>query len=211
MIVAGAGGHAKDLTTLLHTEQKQNLVFFDNVNKKLPPLFLDTYPIISSQEEVKKHFRKERNYIIGIGGTSAREKIAKILTNLGGELQSIISSHSIIGIKDIYLGKGLNIMPFVLISNSVHIGDGCLINNRASLHHDVVVGDFCEIGPSSTLLGGVHIDNYTSIGAGSTVLPDVKIGSNCIIGAGSLITKNVPDNSLVFGSPGKIIKAISPI
>ncbi len=210
MIVAGAGGHAKDLTILLRKQEQQNIVFFDNVNKGLSALFLDKYPIISSEKEVKSYFQNDRNFIIGIGGTLAREKVAKILSNLGGEIKSIISPDSMIGDYDIDLGKGLNIMPFVLISNSVRVGNGSLINTRTSIHHDVMIGDFCEIGPSSTLLGGVHIDKYTSIGAGSTVLPDIKIGSNCIIGAGSLITKNIPDNSLVMGVPGKIIKVLPP-
>lgn len=37
------------------------------------------------------------------------------------------------------------------------------------------------------------------------------IGENCVIGAGSVITENteIPDNSLVVGIPGKVIKKVS--
>ena len=38
-----------------------------------------------------------------------------------------------------------------------------------------------------------------------------KLGKNCIIGANALITENkvIPDNSLVVGSPGKIVRQVS--
>ena len=46
---------------------------------------------------------------------------------------------------------------------------------------------------------------------GATILNNAKIGKNCIIGANSLITENkdIPNNSLVMGSPGKIIREVS--
>ena len=38
-----------------------------------------------------------------------------------------------------------------------------------------------------------------------------KIGKNCIIGANALITegKEIPDNSMVMGSPGKVVKTLT--
>lgn len=47
------------------------------------------------------------------------------------------------------------------------------------------------------------------IGANVTVLPGVRIGSNVVIGAGSLVNKDIPRNSLAFGSPCKVIRKIS--
>jgi len=52
--------------------------------------------------------------------------------------------------------------------------------------------------------GGVKIGAYTFIGAGSVVLPGITIGKGCLIGTGTLVTKDVPDYSIVMGSPGKI-------
>lgn len=52
--------------------------------------------------------------------------------------------------------------------------------------------------------GAVNIGNYTFIGAGSKILPGVTIGKGCLIGAGALVTSNIPDFSIVVGSPGKI-------
>jgi len=56
------------------------------------------------------------------------------------------------------------------------------------------------------------IDRPTPMPVGLVVLNGVKIGRNCIIGANTLISegKEIPDNSLVMGSPGKVVKELSP-
>jgi carbonic anhydrase/acetyltransferase-like protein (isoleucine patch superfamily) len=49
------------------------------------------------------------------------------------------------------------------------------------------------------------------VGIGAVILNNAKIGKNCIVGAKSLITENkeIPDNSLVVGSPGKVIRKVT--
>ena len=37
------------------------------------------------------------------------------------------------------------------------------------------------------------------------ILSDVKIGDNVIVGAGTIVSKDIPDNSIVVGSPMRII------
>ena len=53
--------------------------------------------------------------------------------------------------------------------------------------------------------GGVRIGAYTFVAAGSIILPGVTIGKGSLIGAGTLVTKDVPNYSIVVGSPGKVI------
>ncbi len=60
------------------------------------------------------------------------------------------------------------------------------------------------------MLHGCTIGDGTLIGIGSTILNRAKIGKNCIIGAHSLIPegKEIPDNSLVMGAPGKVVREL---
>ena len=46
------------------------------------------------------------------------------------------------------------------------------------------------------------------IGANVTVLPGVTIGDNAVIGANSLVTKDIPANTVAYGSPCKVIREI---
>jgi len=52
------------------------------------------------------------------------------------------------------------------------------------------------------------IEDNVSIGAGSIIMGGVKLGNGCMIGAGSLVTKNIPANTLWFGSPAKFKRGI---
>lgn len=56
-----------------------------------------------------------------------------------------------------------------------------------------------------TKIGRVNIGNNVFIGAESVVLPGVTIGDNVIIGANSTVTHDIPDNTVVAGSPAQVI------
>ena len=43
------------------------------------------------------------------------------------------------------------------------------------------------------------------MGSGVHILYDTKIGNNVIIGTCSVVTKDIPDNSVVVGTPARII------
>jgi carbonic anhydrase/acetyltransferase-like protein (isoleucine patch superfamily) len=61
------------------------------------------------------------------------------------------------------------------------------------------------------MVHGCTIGDGSLIGIGATVLNGATIGKNCLIGAHALVTegKVIPDNSVVMGSPGKVIKTLT--
>lgn len=61
------------------------------------------------------------------------------------------------------------------------------------------------------MLHGCQIGDNSLIGINAVVLNRAKIGRNCIIGAGALVTegKEIPDNSMVMGTPGKVVRQLS--
>lgn len=206
MLIIGAKGHAKEILDVIGNNQ--NIMFFDDVSKDLPNLLFDKYKLITSIADALELFKLDNSFILGTGGCKIRRLLFEKFTAIGGMPISAISQTAVIGTYDVVLGKAINIMHLCLISNNVKIGDGTLINARSNIHHDVEIGEFCEISPSSTITGGVKIGDNTFIGSGSVVLPKLTIGIGVTIGAGSIITKNIPDNVLVYGNPGRIIKEI---
>jgi carbonic anhydrase/acetyltransferase-like protein (isoleucine patch superfamily) len=74
----------------------------------------------------------------------------------------------------------------------------------------LTVGNNVTVG-HKVMLHGCTIGDNTLIGINAVVLNHAKIGKNCIIGANALITERqeIPDNSLVVGSPAKVVKSIS--
>ncbi|MFQ3236894.1 MAG: carbonic anhydrase/acetyltransferase-like protein (isoleucine patch superfamily) [Paraglaciecola sp.] len=93
----------------------------------------------------------------------------------------------------------------------ITIGEDSNIQDGSILHTDVgvplIVGKGVTVG-HKVMLHGCEIGDYTLVGINSVILNGAKIGKYCVIGANSLILENmnVPDGSLVMGSPAKVIK-----
>lgn len=71
------------------------------------------------------------------------------------------------------------------------------------------IGNYVTIGHNA-IIHCRKIGDNCLIGMGSIILGYAEIGENCIIGAGTLLTqyKKIPANSLVFGNPAKIMRAL---
>ncbi|MBV8683143.1 MAG: gamma carbonic anhydrase family protein [Caulobacteraceae bacterium] len=97
----------------------------------------------------------------------------------------------------------------------IEIGENSNVQDNSVLHTDMgqplVIGANVTVG-HKVMLHGCTIGEGSLIGIGSVVLSGAKIGRQCIIGANSLITegKEIPDRSLVMGSPGKVVRTLEP-
>lgn len=95
----------------------------------------------------------------------------------------------------------------------IRVGAGSNVQENCVFHVDagfpLTVGAGCTIG-HKVMLHGCTIGDNSLIGMGATVLNGAIIGKNCLIGAGALITENktIPDNSLVMGVPGKVVREL---
>ena len=95
----------------------------------------------------------------------------------------------------------------------IRVGAGTNIQENAVLHTDLgypmTIGRDCTIGHKA-MLHGCTIGDNSLIGMGATVLNGAKIGKGCLIGACALVTegKEIPDHSLVMGSPGKVVRRL---
>jgi sugar O-acyltransferase (sialic acid O-acetyltransferase NeuD family) len=200
MIIAGAGGHAREIFDLLDADMRASLYFFDNVNEHAPKRIAGSV-VLRTIEEAAFVLQKDRRFIVGTGQPSVREKLYDLIKSIGGIAFTCKAASSFVSEQNVFIGEGTNIMHDVFISNHVSLGRACLINTRAHVHHDVVAGDFCEVGPAALLLGHVQLGNHVQVGAGAVVLPCVQIGSGAVIGAGSVVTKNIGEGVIVKGNP----------
>ena len=120
-------------------------------------------------------------------------------------------------IGKVELKKDSNIWFNVTLRGDVEpitIGEGSNVQDGSVIHTDpgcpAIIGKNVTIG-HLVMLHGCIIEDDCLIGIGSTILNKAKIGKNCIIGAKALITENkeIPDNSLVIGAPGKVIRQVT--
>lgn len=117
----------------------------------------------------------------------------------------------------------LDIGDNVIFNNNIHIacinkisiGDGTLVGSNVLItdhsHGDSSV-DSLGLMPKDRLLeskGEINIGKNCWIGDNCVILSGVHLGENCIVGANSVVNKSFPANSLIVGSPAKMIKNIN--
>lgn len=115
------------------------------------------------------------------------------------------------------IGPGSSVWPSAVLradNDAITLGEDVNIQDGAVIHVDVGHPANIHNGVSIAHLAMVHgatIGENTLIGMQAVILNDAVIGKNCIIGANTVISsgKNIPDNSLVVGSPGKIIRQVT--
>lgn len=96
----------------------------------------------------------------------------------------------------------------------ITVGVNSNVQDGSVLHTDegfpLTIGKGVTVGHKA-MLHGCIIGDYSLIGINAVILNGAKIGKHCVIGANALITENmeIPDGSLVVGSPGKVIKSLS--
>ena len=99
-------------------------------------------------------------------------------------------------------------------NDPVVLGENSNVQDNSVLHTDT--GSPLTIGANVTIghmvmLHGCTVGEGSLVGIQAVVLNGAKIGKNCLIGANCLITegKEIPDNSLVMGAPGKVVREVS--
>jgi carbonic anhydrase/acetyltransferase-like protein (isoleucine patch superfamily) len=96
----------------------------------------------------------------------------------------------------------------------ITVGEGSNVQDGSVLHTDpgcpLIIGSYVTVGHKA-MLHGCEIGDNSLIGINAVVLNRAKIGRNCLIGANALITegKQIPDNSMVLGAPGKVVRELS--
>ena len=98
-------------------------------------------------------------------------------------------------------------------SATLTVGKGSNIQDLSVLHADhgvpLTVGRGVTVGHQA-MLHGCTIGDNCLIGIQAVVLNHARIGRNCLVGAGSVVTegKEFPDNSLILGSPARVVRTL---
>lgn len=105
------------------------------------------------------------------------------------------------------------------ISVAADIGPGFMIAHVGSLviGGETRIGKNCDVRQNVTFGGNFNkkaedgrtqpwLEDNISVGVGAVIIGPVRVGSDSIIGANTVVTRDVPENSIFFGVPGKVIK-----
>ena len=110
----------------------------------------------------------------------------------------------------------------VLIGDNVWIGSNCTVEksqiDQTIIEDHVKIDDIVHIGHNSIvkkaaqITAGSVISGRAKIGKGCWIAPNsvidagCEIGDGCIVGTASLVMSNFPKNSVIVGSPARLLK-----
>lgn len=121
-------------------------------------------------------------------------------------------------IGEVRLGEQVSIWPTavlrgdmgpIVVGDQSNIQDGTVCHNTGGWS-ETHIGKRVTVG-HKVILHGCRVEDDCLIGMGAIVMDTVVVGAGSVVGAGALITagKIIPPNSLVLGSPAKVVREVT--
>src|SRR5579875_2236611 len=123
--------------------------------------------------------------------------------------------------KNVKMGKNVKVWHFAYVGDGAELGDNVMIGSLAHVDRGVKIGKITVIGnnvfvgpgvvftndpyPMSKKLVGVRVEDGAAIGARAVIKAGVTIGRNSVVAMGAIVTRDVPADSVVIGSPAKVV------
>jgi sugar O-acyltransferase (sialic acid O-acetyltransferase NeuD family) len=202
-VLIGYSGHAYVVADILLRQGSAILGYMENSSKEINPYNL-TY-LGNEREETASAILEGNTFVVAIGDNALRQKVYEYMLNNSYTSINAVHPTAVIA-SGVSLGQGLTIMARAVINPAAAVGAGSIINTGAIIEHECIIADFVHVAPGAVLAGNVRVGSSSFIGANSTIKEGIVIGKNVTVGAGSVIIKDVPDNSVVYGNPGKVKK-----
>lgn len=129
------------------------------------------------------------------------------------DIQARIEPGAIIR-EQVEIGKNAVIMMGAVINIGAVVGEGTMIDMGAILGGRAIVGKNCHIGAGAVLAGVIEpasatpvtIGDGVLVGANAVVVEGVHVGENAVVAAGSVVLEDVPANTVVAGTPTRVVK-----
>ena len=165
---------------------------------------------LSNMRDIAKNFMFDYNHLRPTDHQAKEDLLSKLLGSKG---------------RNVYINQ-----PFYVdYGKHIFIGDNFFSNYDCTFLDvaSITIGNNVMFGPKVSLLTATHpldktvrneqyeyglpiiIKDDVWIGGNVVVNPGVTIGSGVVIGSGSVVTKDLPDDTLCYGNPCKVIRKIT--
>ena len=212
IIVVGCGEQARVTIDNIEEQNKYDIfgltTFNGNENKKDK---VYGYEVVCEDKDIKQLIKENldiKGYVlglgIGVGGNLLnRYKLYSWLDKIINPV-NIIHPSAVIS-KRAKIGKGNVIEAFTKLCNGSEVNNHCLIQSFSSVSHDQIIANNVMIA-CNVSLAGKTIGEHSIIAEGSSIGFKKNVGQNCLLMDGAVLTKDMPDNTVGYGNPAKIIK-----
>lgn len=207
--IIGSGGFGREVLDVIDACNQEKptyepLGFIVDPEYGSPGTMVNGNPILGGFDWLERNHQNV-SVICGVGAPEVRKKIIQRVNDLDGKFFSVIHPNALLT-RWVTVGEGVVITAGCVITNQIVIGDHVHINLDCTIGHDVTMKDFTTLAPGVHVSGNITFQEGCYVGTGANFIQGLDIGEWSVIGAGSTITKDVPENTVVVGVPGKVIK-----
>lgn len=207
IVLVGSGQNARVILYNLRAQNKYEVACFLDSDPTKTGSICEGYKVAGTYDNldrIKESF-KTNKFFITFGNMKYRKSVFEYFVRSGWESVNIIHPSAVVS-PDAKMGQGVLIECGCLITPNPVIGDNVSVTPGSQINHDNIVESHVFISSGVVLSGGVTIKENTLLDDGVTVSIGCTVGKNCIVGAGAIVTKDIPDNSIAFGCPAKVIR-----
>lgn len=209
VVIIGAGGFGREVLDIFDAinaqdEKHEVLGFIVDPQYGTPPTLVNDKPILGGLDWLTGR-EGDVEIICGIGAPELRLRMVR-RTMLAAARFCSVRHPSVVSSRWNSIGAGSVLAAGCVLTNRIRIGEHVQINLSCSVCHDSSLGDFATVAPGVRISGNVTIEEGAYVGTGASLLQGVSIGRWSVVGAGSTVLGDVPPNSVVVGSPARVIK-----
>ena len=203
IVIFGAGGHA---VSVANVAKSAGFTISHFVDKNKSGGSLLGISIIGDVSELNNLSQ----YCCGIavGDNAVRQEIFNGLSmqHPGIHFPALVHSSAIISYFS-NIGDGTVAMPHAVVGPNSNVGRFCILNTQSSIDHDCSMADYSSLAPGAVTGGNVSVGIRSAISIGAIVKHGLNIGDDSVIGANSYLDRDIPPNTVAYGTPAKAIRS----
>lgn len=206
-VIIGAGTQGQIYASYL-IEAGVNIIGFLDDDESLYKKDILNLPVLGKYQDLftAKFKNQIQNVYCPIGNNAIRVEYLSTLKKEGYGTPSFIHPSVSVG-PDVILGEAIYMLVGNIIMPHTSIGNYIMVNMASTIAHHVILEDGVFMSSGVNIGAMINVKRKAYIGMGVTAMTGIKyIGENSLIGAGTVLIKDVPDNAVMVGNPGRVLR-----
>lgn len=198
-VIVGAGGQGRVvLDNWRAARPNERFVFVDD-DAKLHGTTILGADVIGPVAKVREIGGE---VILALGNNRTRLALAERLA--GVRFGTVIHPSAVV-MPSATIGEGSVVFAGAIVNTSAAVGEHVVINTGVIVEHDAVIGRGASLSPGTKSGGRIAIGEGAFVSTGVTIGARAKIGAWSVIGAGAVVVQDVPERSLAYGVPARVV------
>ena len=210
VVLWGASNHATVVADIIRLQGIYDLAgFVDDVDPERAGEQFCGAAVLGGREQLKLMRAQDVTHMMmAFGNNRARLRLAAIARKHGYQLATAIHPNAVIA-SDVAIGAGTAVMAGAAINSGAKVGENAIINTGAIVEHGSTIGDGALVNARAVVAGNVIVGTAATIEIVAIVVANLMIGADAVVGAGAVVLKDIPDQTLAYGNPARIIKKLA--